>query len=62
MTTTTRMQAGLETEAFLAAKTDQAVEILREKGIDGLRGYCKSDGILYEVKYLLPAHAVDGRL
>ena len=39
-----------------------AHDIFREKGIDGLRGYCKSDGILYDVKYLLPAHAVDGRL
>jgi len=28
----------------------------------GLRGFCKPDGILYDVKYLLPADAVDGRL
>jgi Xaa-Pro aminopeptidase len=34
MTTTARSEAGLETGAFLAAKTDQAVEILKEKGID----------------------------
>ena len=39
-----------------------ARDILREKGVDGLRGYRKSGGILYDVKYLLPAHAVDGRL
>jgi UDP-N-acetyl-D-glucosamine/UDP-N-acetyl-D-galactosamine dehydrogenase len=36
--------------------------IFREKGVEGLRGYCKTGGILYDVKYLLPAHAVDGRL
>jgi Xaa-Pro aminopeptidase len=34
MSTTTRATAGLETGAFLAAKTDQAIEILKEKGID----------------------------
>ena len=27
-----------------------------------LRGFCKPDGILYDVKYLLPPKAVDGRL
>jgi UDP-N-acetyl-D-glucosamine/UDP-N-acetyl-D-galactosamine dehydrogenase len=37
-------------------------DIFREKGVEGLRGYCKTGGILYDVKYLLPAHAVDGRL
>jgi UDP-N-acetyl-D-galactosamine dehydrogenase len=39
-----------------------AHDIFREKGVEGLRGYCKTGGILYDVKYLLPAHAVDGRL
>jgi UDP-N-acetyl-D-galactosamine dehydrogenase len=39
-----------------------AHDIFREKGIEGLRGYCKAGGILYDVKYLLPAQAVDGRL
>ncbi len=34
----------------------------RETGAAGLRGYCNPDGILYDVKYLLPADAVDGRL
>ena len=33
-----------------------------EMGETGLRGYCKPDGILYDVKYLLPVDAVDGRL
>jgi len=34
----------------------------RESGEAGLRGYCNPAGILYDVKYLLPADAVDGRL
>ncbi|MEA2093118.1 MAG: Vi polysaccharide biosynthesis UDP-N-acetylglucosamine C-6 dehydrogenase TviB [Pseudomonadota bacterium] len=34
----------------------------RELGGAGLRDYCTPDGILYDVKYLLPAAAVDGRL
>ncbi|MDH3871607.1 MAG: nucleotide sugar dehydrogenase, partial [Gammaproteobacteria bacterium] len=34
----------------------------RELGADGLRAYCKPGGILFDVKYLLPAEAVDGRL
>ena len=34
----------------------------RDIGEQGLRGYCKPGGILYDVKYLLPADAVDGRL
>ena len=34
----------------------------RELGGAGLRNYCTPDGILYDVKYLLPAAAVDGRL
>ena len=28
----------------------------------GLRALCKPDGVLYDVKYLLPADKVDGRL
>ena len=34
----------------------------REISEAGLRGYCNPDGILYDVKYLLPVDAVDGRL
>jgi UDP-N-acetyl-D-galactosamine dehydrogenase len=33
-----------------------------DMGADGLRAFCKPDGILYDVKYLLPADQVDGRL
>jgi len=31
-------------------------------GPAGLRALCKPDGVLYDVKYLLPANTVDGRL
>ena len=34
----------------------------RTLGAEGLRAFCKPGGILYDVKYLLPADAVDGRL
>jgi UDP-N-acetyl-D-galactosamine dehydrogenase len=33
-----------------------------ELGAAGLRALCRPDGVLYDVKYLLPADAVDGRL
>ncbi len=33
-----------------------------ESGAAGLRTLCKPDGVLYDVKYLLPADQVDGRL
>jgi UDP-N-acetyl-D-galactosamine dehydrogenase len=39
-----------------------AHEQFKEMDADGLRGLCKPDGILYDVKCLLPADAVDGRL
>ena len=34
----------------------------RSRGESGLRGLCKPDGVLYDVKYLLPSAAVDARL
>jgi UDP-N-acetyl-D-galactosamine dehydrogenase len=37
-------------------------EQFRDMKAAGLRGLCKPDGILFDVKYLLPAAAVDGRL
>jgi UDP-N-acetyl-D-galactosamine dehydrogenase len=33
-----------------------------DMGVDGLRALCKPGGVLYDVKYLLPADAADGRL
>jgi len=37
-------------------------EQFRDMGATGLRGLCKPGGILFDVKYVLPADAVDGRL
>jgi UDP-N-acetyl-D-galactosamine dehydrogenase len=37
-------------------------EQFRDMGVAGLRSLSKPDGILFDVKYLLPADAVDGRL
>jgi UDP-N-acetyl-D-galactosamine dehydrogenase len=31
-------------------------------GADGVRGFLKEGGVLYDIKHLLPADAVDGRL
>jgi UDP-N-acetyl-D-galactosamine dehydrogenase len=37
-------------------------EDFRTLGADGLRALCKPKGVLFDVKYLLPADQVDGRL
>jgi len=37
-------------------------EEFRNMGAAGLRGLCKPNGVLYDVKYLLQADVVDGRL
>ncbi len=34
----------------------------RELGITGVRAFAKPNAVIYDVKYLLPANAVDGRL
>ena len=34
----------------------------RELGVEGIRAFCKPDSVLYDVKYVLPRDAVDGRL
>jgi UDP-N-acetyl-D-galactosamine dehydrogenase len=34
----------------------------RELGVAGVRALAKADAVIYDVKYVLPAHAVDGRL
>jgi UDP-N-acetyl-D-galactosamine dehydrogenase len=39
-----------------------AHDVFRDKGAGGLRAYCKPGGILYDIKYVLPAPDVDGRL
>jgi len=35
---------------------------LLQRGADGIRAYGKPASILYDVKYVLPREAVDGRL
>ena len=54
----TEPQQGVYDAVIVAVAHDQ----FRETGADGLRAFCKADGILYDVKYLLPAADVDGRL
>ncbi len=34
----------------------------REMGAAGIRAYCKDNGVLYDVKHILPVDEVDGRL
>ena len=34
----------------------------RALGAEGIRGYCNSNGLVYDIKYVLPADEVDGRL
>ncbi len=51
-------QAGQYDAVIVAVAHDQ----FRETGAAGIRAYCKPDGVLYDVKYLLPATEVDGRL
>ena len=53
---------GLQEGVYDAVIIAVAHDAFRERGADGLRALCKPDGILYDVKYLLPADAVDGRL
>jgi UDP-N-acetyl-D-galactosamine dehydrogenase len=39
-----------------------AHEQFRALGADGIRKYCKENAVLYDIKYVLPADAVDDRL
>ncbi len=54
----TEPQPGVYDAVILAVAHDQ----FRDIGAERLRALCKDDGILYDVKYLLPAALVDGRL
>ena len=51
-------EEGVYDAVIVAVAHDQ----FREAGAVRLRGLCKPDGVLYDVKCLLPANAVDGRL
>ena len=39
-----------------------AHEQFRALGTDGIRRYCKENAVVYDIKYVLPADAVDDRL
>jgi UDP-N-acetyl-D-galactosamine dehydrogenase len=54
----TEPQLDMYDAVIIAVAHDQ----FRDRGAAGLRALCKADGILYDVKYLLPAAEVDGRL
>ena len=34
----------------------------RQLGVDGIRGFGKETSVVYDIKYVLPPDAVDGRL
>ncbi len=51
-----------ESGAYDAVVLAVAHEQFRAMGIDGIRAYCKPGAVIYDVKSVLPAHAVDGRL
>jgi UDP-N-acetyl-D-galactosamine dehydrogenase len=51
-------QPGAYDAVIIAVAHDE----FRNRGEQGLRALCKPNGVLYDVKYLLPATAVDGRL
>jgi len=54
----TETQPDMYDAVIIAVAHDQ----FRDSGAAGLRALCKAEGILYDVKYLLPAVEVDGRL
>ena len=51
-------EQGIYDAVIIAVAHDRFADI----GASGLRAFCRPDGILYDVKYLLPADMVDGRL
>ncbi len=51
-------QPGSYDAVIIAVAHDQ----FKHAGAKGIRSLCKPDGVLYDVKYVLPADAVDGRL
>ena len=58
LSTTAQPQQGVYDAVIVAVGHDQ----FRELGAEGIRAYGKPESILYDVKYVLPRDAVDGRL
>ncbi len=54
--------AAPDSGAYDAVVLAVAHEQFRAMGIDGIRAYCKPGAVIYDVKSVLPAQAVDGRL
>ncbi|MCP3663691.1 MAG: Vi polysaccharide biosynthesis UDP-N-acetylglucosamine C-6 dehydrogenase TviB, partial [Gammaproteobacteria bacterium] len=46
-------------DAVILAVAHQEFE---QMGAEQIRALCKQDGVLFDVKYLLPPESVDGRL
>ncbi len=47
--------------AYDAVLVAVAHDAFRALGAAGIRAFCKPDGVVYDVKYILPREAVDGR-
>ncbi|MEO6519445.1 MAG: Vi polysaccharide biosynthesis UDP-N-acetylglucosamine C-6 dehydrogenase TviB [Pseudoxanthomonas sp.] len=58
LSTTAQPEQGVYDSVIVAVGHDQ----FRELGAEGIRAYGKPESILYDVKYVLPRDAVDGRL
>lgn len=54
----TEVEQGAYDAVIVAVGHNQFCEL----GAIGIRKYCKSESVLYDVKYVLPQNAVDGRL
>ncbi|MFN4054721.1 MAG: Vi polysaccharide biosynthesis UDP-N-acetylglucosamine C-6 dehydrogenase TviB [Alishewanella aestuarii] len=51
-----------ETAAYDAVIVAVAHNEFRKLGVEGIKTYCKEQAVIYDLKYLLPASAVDMRL
>jgi UDP-N-acetyl-D-glucosamine/UDP-N-acetyl-D-galactosamine dehydrogenase len=69
--TFTRREYGLAVSSQMSEISGQKYESVilavgheefREMGAEAIRALAKPDGILYDIKYVFPKNAVDGRL
>ncbi len=51
-----------EDEAYDVVLIAVAHDQFKELGQFGIREFCKKNAVIYDIKYILPADAVDGRL